>query len=79
MPKIVTLTNQHIAVQKRTEPRKVEGSDGVEMVEVWTLVLTDRVTQERLLLGIERDARDNLVKDLTDGIVLAGGSFPKLS
>lgn len=52
------------------------GEPGV--AEVWTLVLTDRQTQDQIRIGFRRETRDVLVRQLTDGIVLAGGEFPKI-
>jgi hypothetical protein len=67
VPKRTHLTNQHIGVE-----RPAGGED------VWRIVLTDRAYGDQLILDIGRDARDELVKMLTGGIVLAGGELPRL-
>lgn len=47
---------------------------------VWTLTFTEThpPTGEQLIFEMNRDTRDALVRALTDGIVLAGGDFPRL-
>lgn len=77
MTRIVTLVDQSIGVQKKREPREGEGG-AVENIDIWTLVIVDRHTREQIHLAFERDTRDDIVRQLTDGIVIAGGGFPKL-
>lgn len=48
------------------------------MVDVWTIILTDRHTLEQQRLSIQKEARDTLIRDLTGGIVLAGGDLPNV-
>ena len=62
---------------KSTEPE--EGDDGVNVVDVWTLILTDRQTTDQIRLSFRKDARDELVRQLTGGIVLAGGELPRVT
>lgn len=46
------------------------------VIEVWTMQFTDRQTGDAIQITFPRDVRDELVKMLTGGIVLAGGGFP---
>lgn len=55
-----------------------EDGSAVEMVDVWTIILTDRHTLEQQRLSIQKEARDTLIRDLTGGIVLAGGDLPNV-
>jgi hypothetical protein len=77
MAEIVTLTNQHVQVVKTREPTPTS-DDGVEIVDFWTLVMTDRHTGKQIKLALGREARDDVVRQFTDGIVLAGGGLPKI-
>lgn len=77
MPKITALVGQHIGVRKDTKIVEAEGEEP-EMVPTWTLVLTDRVTADQFSIEMNRETRDDVVRQLTEGIVLAGGVFPKL-
>lgn len=47
-------------------------------VETWTLVFQEHGTGDRILFAMRREARDELVRQLTGGLVLAGGDLPKL-
>jgi len=77
MPRVENLVGFHIAAVKGHETD--EPSDGkLETVEVWTLVLTDRQTHDQIRIAFRREARDTLVKQLTGGVVLAGGGFPQV-
>lgn len=77
MPKIVNLTDQHVSVEKGTEIEEPPDGDPVAH-EVWTIVMTDRRTHEQLRLGMRRPLRDDVVRLLTGGIVLAGGDLPNM-
>jgi hypothetical protein len=81
MPRTEILSNFHIQATKSQETDIVRGEDGeetLEMVDVWTITLTDRQTPHRILISFRKDARDELVRQLTGGVVLAGGELPKL-
>lgn len=76
MPRLEVLTNFHMQAAKGTEP-EMEG-DQVSAVDVWTLILTDRATGDQIRVSFRKDARDELVRQLTGGIVLSGGELPRL-
>jgi hypothetical protein len=81
LPRVEILSNFHIRAVKSQETDVVRGEDGSEQLEVadiWTLVLTDRESQDQIQIAFRRDARDELVRQLTGGVVLAGGEFPKV-
>lgn len=77
MPRVENLVGFQMGVAKSHETD--EPADGeLETVEVWTLVFTDRQSGDQIRIAFRRDARDTLVRQLTGGVVLAGGEFPKL-
>lgn len=81
MPRLEILSNFHIQALKGQETDVVAGDNGdetLEVVEVWTLVLTDRQSPHRIQIAFRKDARDELVRQLTGGVVLAGGELPKI-
>lgn len=81
MPRTEILSNFHIQALKSQETDVVKGDNGdetLEVVDVWTLVLTDRQSPHRIQVAFRRDARDELVRQLTGGVVLAGGELPKI-
>lgn len=77
MPKVTTLVNHHMQAVKGTEVEEQDG-EPTGTVDVWMLVFTDRLTQDQIRISFRRDARDEIVRQLTGGIVLAGGELPKL-
>lgn len=79
MPKQISLHNQHIGVERGTELDSQQSQqDGAPViVDTWTLVFTDRTYHDQYRITFRRDARDSLVKDLTGGVVLAGGELPR--
>lgn len=76
MPRVEILDNFHLAALKGMEVD--EGRDETSAVETWMLVLTDRVSKDQIRISFRREARDELVRQLTGGVVLAGGEFPKV-
>jgi len=71
----VILYNQHIAIEKGTE---IDGpaSDqaGAPVVrEMFTIILTDKSYGDQIRISITKETRDDIVKQLTGGIVLSGG------
>ena len=46
--------------------------------ELFDIAFTDKVTGDVIWLRINRETRDAFVRELTGGIVLAGGDLPKL-
>lgn len=78
MPEIVTLVGYNMQARKGTEVEERDGSpDGV--VDIWELVFTSMTTKDQIRISFRREARDELVRQLTGGVVLAGGELPKLS
>jgi len=77
MPRVEILDNYHMAAMKGMEVD--ENRDGeASAVETWMLVLTDRASRDQIRISFRREARDELVRQLTGGVVLAGGEFPKV-
>ena len=85
--KVEELTNHHIGVERGKVPdaqatqalREVNpGTEEVVMMDYWIVVLTDRDSGDQIRMGLTRKGRDGLVRDLTGGIVLAGGELPQL-
>lgn len=76
MPKITHLVNQHIAVEHGQDLEEENGSPVIH--EAWTIVLTDRTYGDQIRIKFRKDTRDIIVKDLTGGIVLAGGDLPSV-
>jgi hypothetical protein len=73
----IELFNQHIGADKRKVPRKGESGDVVYEDE-WCIIYTDRASGDQIMACFPRDVRDEVVKQLTGGIVLAGGELPRL-
>ena len=79
IPKDIRLYNQHIAATKEQElDPKSSTPDQPVVRDIWTLVFTDKTYGDRILISFPRETRDELVNQLTSGIVLAGGELPKL-
>ena len=87
MKRVVTeLFNNHIGVENSEVPdpaatqslRQFNPEAEVVTQPLWTIVFTDRDTGEQIRVGLTRKGRDGLIKDLTGGIVLAGGELPSL-
>ena len=66
-----TLAGWDVNARKETEMSE----EGV--VEVWVLYFQEHRTGNQIRFAMRRDARDELVRQLTSGLVLAGGEFPK--
>lgn len=76
MPKVTELYNHHMQARHWQEPVEKDGS--VENVDVYEMIFSDRQTGDVTRIKFEREARDELTRQLTQGIVLAGGQFPKV-
>lgn len=70
------LMNHDMDVRETNQPRTVDGD--LTVVKLWTLVLTDLQSGTATEITFGREARDELVKRLTGGIVLAGGELPNI-
>ena len=75
MPTISNLVGWQIQAVKGSEP---DNQNGGAPVDVWTLMFQDVQTGDQIRIGFRRDVRDEIVRQLTGGVVLAGGDFPKL-
>jgi len=78
MPRRTDLVGFHMAAVKGHETDPGKGNGQPETVEVWTLIFTDMQTKDQIRIAFRKEARDTLVKQLTGGIVLAGGEFPQV-
>lgn len=76
MPSVTMLVGYHIQAVKGQEPDTQDGEPTV--VDTWTLILTDTQSRDQIRIAFRRDARDELVRQLTGGIVLAGGELPRI-
>lgn len=63
---------------QETDVVQVEGEETLEVVDTWTIILTDRQSRDQIRIAFRREARDELVRQLTGGVVLAGGELPKI-
>lgn len=74
MPKVVTLVNQHISVEKGSEidAQASEQSGAPVVQEMYTIVLTDRTYADQIRISFNKETRDEVVKNLMGGIVLGG-------
>ncbi|GIV03708.1 MAG: hypothetical protein KatS3mg015_2538 [Fimbriimonadales bacterium] len=77
MPSVSTLFGYQIMAVKGSEVDQEENGEP-SVVDIWTIVLTDRMSQDQIRISFRRDVRDELVRQLTGGLVLAGGDFPTL-
>ena len=80
MPKTMHLYNQHIGVERSSEldAEESEKNGAPVMVDVWTIVLTDRTYGDQIRMSFRKDTRDAVVRDLTGGVILAGGDLPSV-
>lgn len=76
MPVLQTLVGYHMQAVKSSELDEKDGE--ADVVDVWTLVFTDVQSHDQIRIAFRKDTRDMLVRQLTGGIVLAGGELPKL-
>lgn len=70
--KHTNLQGWNIGVHKQPGPA---GQD-----DIWTLIFTETKppTGDQIIFSMNREVRDHIVRELTGGIVLAGGELPKL-
>lgn len=81
MPRVEILNNWAIRATKSQETdvvRAEDGSEGLQVADVWTITFLDRQSGDQIQIAFRREARDELVRQLTGGVVLAGGDLPKL-
>jgi hypothetical protein len=79
VPRVEQLVGYHIGVTEGKElDSEEQGNGGPVVVKVWSLVFTDRQSGDQIRIAFRQDTRDEIVRQLTGGIVLAGGELPKL-
>lgn len=80
MPKQIILVNQHIGVERGSElDDEASKEDGAPvLVDTWSLVFTDRTYGDQIRVVFRKEARDAIVRDLTGGVILAGGDLPSV-
>lgn len=80
MPKSITLVNQHIAVERgsQLDNEASEENGSPVSVDTWTVVFTDRTYGDQIRITFRREARDDVVRQLTGGVILAGGDLPSV-
>jgi hypothetical protein len=78
--KSTELQNQVIRAEKGQVVGPPSGDNGNEptFTDVWKIECTDRVTGDVVWFVMNEDLRDEIVRQLTGGIVLAGGKLPKI-
>ena len=67
-----TLAGWQVNARKETEMSE----EGV--VEIWVLYFQEQGSGDQIRFAMRKDARDELVRQLTGGLVLAGGDLPQL-
>ena len=73
MPKMTQLYNQHISVEKGQEiDAQNSDENGPVVIEIWTMIFTDKSYGDQLRVGFPKEVRDDIVKQLMGGIVLPG-------
>lgn len=76
MPKTTILHNHAMRAEKSSRVVERPGEEPT-MEEVWTMAFADRQTGDSIQVTFDRTSRDELVRQLTGGIVIAGGELPK--
>jgi hypothetical protein len=76
VPRVEILENFTMGAVKGQEIEERERETSA--IETWTLIFVDRQTGDQIRIGFRREARDELVRQLTGGIVLAGGELPRV-
>ena len=68
--------------EKQPVTSSSDGGDTVEveMQDLWTILLTEQSppTGNQYVISFGRETRDEMVRVLTGGIVLAGGDLPRI-
>lgn len=78
--KLTKLQGWSIAVERARISERAESNGEPREVEGWALVFTEiaPATNDRIVFEFGRDVRDYIVRELTGGVVLAGGDLPRL-
>jgi len=75
------LQNQAIRAEKGqvVGPPSRDNGDEPTFQDVWKIELTDRNTGDVTWFVMNEELKDEIVRQLTGGIVLAGGKLPKIT
>ena len=78
MATVENLVGWNVAAVKGTETEMRDGEP--HAVEAWRLIFMETVppSGNQIVFSMRKDTRDELVRQLTGGIVLSGGELPKL-
>ncbi len=77
MAKHEILEGWNVGASKTQVP--VPGKNGQPAIEErWVLDFVENGTDNRISFLMNKETRDHVVRQLTGGIVLAGGDFPQL-
>jgi hypothetical protein len=71
------LEGWNTGAQKITVPM-IEGNGEAEIREAWQIHFVEVGTGNKILFTMNRETKDELVRQLTGGIVLYGGELPKV-
>jgi len=78
--KSTELRNQMISAQKgQAVGPAMENGDEPTVVDIWRVSCVDRVSGDEVWFVMTKELRDEIVRQLTGGIVLAGGELPKVN
>jgi hypothetical protein len=72
------LSGWNVGVKKDVKPVKGENGDPDGVEEVWKMLLVERDTGNQIVFTLTREIRDFVVRELTGGVVLAGGDLPQV-
>lgn len=78
MPRDVVLRGHDVRVGSGPIP-VARGSNGEPVIETqWVITYIDKQTGDTVRYAFGDEVRDYIVRELTGGVVLAGGNLPKL-
>lgn len=73
---VLTRTTMQVHHEKVKQQSPTNG--GSVEVDQWTFVFLDKDTGDTIAWSCGKDVRDAIVRQLTGGIVLAGGELPRV-
>lgn len=76
MAQRIYLEGWNAGARKVSVPVETDGEPQIE--DRWELGFIEIATGNRIMFVMNREVRDELVRQLTGGIVLAGGDLPRL-
>jgi len=78
MPRDIVLRGNSVRVSRGMLP-VAPGSNGEPQVaQRWVLTYIDAQTGDTIRFAFDDEVRDYIVRELTGGVVLAGGNLPKV-